>query len=355
MRSFLHKLAEAFAQGSKSRFWRGTALFLACVVTFATTYALILPAITIEYDTAENMPGFSLVEDAGWEDEDFELILEEETEEIEGAGIVVAIPDEEIDLQGEIGEVCPETEAEAENVPEDETVAEDETVPEDETGLEASSETETDLILEVEEGEISSGLIGEAEPPKKDPFYFLGSLENLDILVEVPGEALPEDTVMVLSPVEGEELREKVQVVVEDRVKEILAIKVTFLCEGKEIQPTSPIKVALQKVPTEGDQGIVSRMLERMLVSENELDIQALGETGEISIARIEALPEEIILDEELFEITEEDWATSDGHQAEADTEVKSSEPWVDSALKQENPTGATGERQTKKKHRKKR
>ena len=35
---------------------RATALFLAGVVTFSTTYALILPAITLEEDRAEDDP-----------------------------------------------------------------------------------------------------------------------------------------------------------------------------------------------------------------------------------------------------------------------------------------------------------
>ena len=60
MKNILRKLGILFAQGSKSRFWRGTAMTLACTVIFVTTYAMILPAITIEQDVAENMPGMFL-------------------------------------------------------------------------------------------------------------------------------------------------------------------------------------------------------------------------------------------------------------------------------------------------------
>ena len=41
---------------------RRLAMFMAGVVVFVTTYHLILPAITIEYDTALEMPGISFEE-----------------------------------------------------------------------------------------------------------------------------------------------------------------------------------------------------------------------------------------------------------------------------------------------------
>lgn len=39
---------------------RAAVLSVMCVVVFATTYALILPAITIDQHTAENEPGISI-------------------------------------------------------------------------------------------------------------------------------------------------------------------------------------------------------------------------------------------------------------------------------------------------------
>ena len=44
------------------RIWRRVALFMAAVVTFSTTYALILPAISLDNDAADNDPSIVLEE-----------------------------------------------------------------------------------------------------------------------------------------------------------------------------------------------------------------------------------------------------------------------------------------------------
>ena len=41
----------------QNRVRRGVALILAFIITFSTTYALVLPAITLEHDAAESMAG----------------------------------------------------------------------------------------------------------------------------------------------------------------------------------------------------------------------------------------------------------------------------------------------------------
>ena len=46
----------------ENRMRRSVALALAIIVTFSTTYSLVLPAITLEKDTAETMSGVSLSE-----------------------------------------------------------------------------------------------------------------------------------------------------------------------------------------------------------------------------------------------------------------------------------------------------
>ena len=50
----------------RNRIIRGFALTLSCIVIFTTTYALILPAITVDEEAAEGLPGFYL-EDPGEE------------------------------------------------------------------------------------------------------------------------------------------------------------------------------------------------------------------------------------------------------------------------------------------------
>ena len=54
------------------RRWQRTVTVLAAVITFATTYALILPAITVERDKTEDVGGMYLEQEAGqdemWEE-----------------------------------------------------------------------------------------------------------------------------------------------------------------------------------------------------------------------------------------------------------------------------------------------
>ena len=57
-----NKLTEMIEKIVENRMRRAIALTLAVVVTFTTTYALILPAVTLEKDTAETMSGVSLGE-----------------------------------------------------------------------------------------------------------------------------------------------------------------------------------------------------------------------------------------------------------------------------------------------------
>ena len=58
-------LLKRLIKSRNSRLFRTFTSILAAVVVFGTTYSLILPAITVDQDSAEEMPGFYL------EDEDF--------------------------------------------------------------------------------------------------------------------------------------------------------------------------------------------------------------------------------------------------------------------------------------------
>lgn len=54
------KLRERLNALMDGRTRRAIALVLAAVVTFSTTYSLVLPAISLEKDTAETMNGVSM-------------------------------------------------------------------------------------------------------------------------------------------------------------------------------------------------------------------------------------------------------------------------------------------------------
>ena len=55
-------------KNKKHKHWTRLVLAAAGIVVFFTTYALILPALTLEEDTAEDMPGIFLEEDGFFDD-----------------------------------------------------------------------------------------------------------------------------------------------------------------------------------------------------------------------------------------------------------------------------------------------
>ena len=63
MNSLWRKAAEFLNNRRKDKRWRKIVTSLAAVVVFVTTYALILPAITMDDETAEQEPGIVLVQD----------------------------------------------------------------------------------------------------------------------------------------------------------------------------------------------------------------------------------------------------------------------------------------------------
>ena len=76
-------------------YWRALATTLAGVVVFVTTYSLILPAITMEAEVAEELPGFSMEED-GFESD--EIVLDSGAdEEVDG----IASEDSGLDVTDE--------------------------------------------------------------------------------------------------------------------------------------------------------------------------------------------------------------------------------------------------------------
>ena len=58
------KFKYIFVQHKYKTTWRAIATFMAAVVVFVTTYGMILPAITMETEIAEEMPGIQLEHNA---------------------------------------------------------------------------------------------------------------------------------------------------------------------------------------------------------------------------------------------------------------------------------------------------
>ena len=62
-RNFLSEAQKYINKNRNRRTWKHIVIALACVVVFCTTYALILPAITTEKDTLEDVVGDAVYQD----------------------------------------------------------------------------------------------------------------------------------------------------------------------------------------------------------------------------------------------------------------------------------------------------
>ena len=62
-RKFLSEAQKYIKKNRNHRVWRNVVIALACVVVFCTTYSLILPAITTEQDTLEDVVGGTVSEE----------------------------------------------------------------------------------------------------------------------------------------------------------------------------------------------------------------------------------------------------------------------------------------------------
>ena len=149
--------------------WRTLAGILAVIVTFVTTYSLILPAITVSVEQVEEVGGLYLEEDdAEYEivediDEQYELIPQGTDTPLAGYGTEGTLDGEFIEDDDQLAETESEMEAagielwnETEEETETETETEIESESKTETGTEAGAvietevETETDAEIETE-------------------------------------------------------------------------------------------------------------------------------------------------------------------------------------------------------------
>ncbi len=168
---------------------------LAAMVVFVTTYALIIPAITLEQEVAEQDPGIVFEESAS--------------------------------------EYTPEVQAESETYEETEQQTEPEQPEEtdsfDEPGYEEQEEnTEAEILM-----------------PEMTLKYEIG---EITIFAEVPEGSLPEGARLEVTPVEDDEKLERIKAAVDEETKidHITAFDIRFLsAEGEETEPLAPVKVSM--------------------------------------------------------------------------------------------------------------
>lgn len=285
-----------------NKIWKALAGIMAIIVTFSVTYSLIMPAITVSRDQADEIAGlylddseevFDIVEDDGDEDElwssegnaiqhtgvlengwDGILIEEEREDETEddsedtSSGIELEEPAQSGNLDAHYTyeqELSTETEAETtavtEQDPEDEaetetesqteisveTESETEVETESETEVETESETESEIEIQTEsETEIETETESETQYPAQ---RFTASENGVLIIVNAPESAFPEGTTMTVSHVDDEQTLKGIEEAAQTDEKLISRIEAVDICfrdaDGNEIEPKAPVSVCM--------------------------------------------------------------------------------------------------------------
>ena len=165
---------------------------LAVFVVFLSTYAMTLPALTLDEETADTEAG---------------IVLEENN-----------YTEEEIS---------------------------------DELSFEQSEEN-NEAVIEISENEENIEEIHEEEKTIESfgPFFFYDDSTDVIVSVEAPEGAFEENTVMIVTPVREEEVIDTVNSTLENdesnnRATKIQAVDISFYCNDEEVEPLLPIKVSL--------------------------------------------------------------------------------------------------------------
>ena len=157
-------------------------IIAAALVAFFTIYSLVLPAITLDNDTAGDEPGLSS-----------DTLSQEEVNELE-------------------------------------TVYDPFSIEEERENAKNGNDKEDEILSGSE--------------VREDVLYFFDKTTDVFVSVEAPLDAFPEGTVMVVTPIDEEEVLDAVSNTVE-KVKRVQAVDITFYFNGEEIEPLKPIKVSL--------------------------------------------------------------------------------------------------------------
>ncbi len=182
---------------------------LASIVVFVTTYMLVLPALTIDEETAIQDPAISN-----------ETLTQEQVNELETVADPFTIEQEREDALAnteEKTEITDETSEESLNV------LENEEAKEQEIEIKNTAEVSGDLL------------------------YFKDESTSVKVYVEAPLEAFPEGTYMVVTPIESHEVLDSVNSALDNtKAKKVEAVDITFYDkDGNEIEPSTQIKVSL--------------------------------------------------------------------------------------------------------------
>ena len=241
---------------------------LASIVVFSTTYALILPAVTLSQDAASEDPGIYI-----------ESLEQEYTAPVE----------EYIELSEEFEP------AEAVEEPEQDTAAEAQEIEEitqPEEGEETAEEPELEeAIDEIEETVDPEDSADEETAPEMAAQSFFAEAGGVSVSVEADEGAFPTGTEMTVREVGEDEILDSVSDVVGGEIVRVHAVDITFTdLDGNEIEPAIPIRVTMSAAAVEEAEPVIVHV-------DGEGEAEIIAHDEEASEA------EEIVFDAEAFSV----------------------------------------------------
>ena len=203
----LQKIEQILRHQKRWKKWQKVVASLACVVVFITTYALILPAITMDRDEAQSQGGIS------WED------MQEAEETVASADAQGA--DQDGILSAEEANLIAGSELDV-------------------------SEEQAEMDVVGEENSVGEGTLNPEAASERPAAIFDEVAGDVTVHVEAPEGAFPVGTTMKVEPVEDAQVMAAVQNAVEDPVTKVSAVDIIFLdASGNEIEPAAEIKVSM--------------------------------------------------------------------------------------------------------------
>ena len=209
----LKKIEQILRYQRKWKKWQKVVASLACIVVFITTYALILPAITMDRDEAQSQGGIS------WEG------MQEEEETVASADAQGA--DQDGILSAEEANLIAGSELDV-------------------------SEEQAEMDVVGEENSAGEGTLNPEAASERPAAIFDEVAGDVTVHVEAPEGAFPVGTTMKVEPVADEQVMDAVQSAVEDPVTKVSAVDIIFLdASGNEIEPAAEIKVSMSSTVME--------------------------------------------------------------------------------------------------------
>ncbi len=266
MNKILKKTLDLINQQKRKKNWlRATSIFAALVI-FATTYALILPALTMEEEVAMETPGIVLEQEAPAA----EQVAAEPAPEPEPAAVEEPAPEPEPAV---VEEPAPEPEPAAEEPapePEAQTPAEAQTQAATEVQTQAPAEAQTQAATEVQTQAPTDPQIqedSEAQTPVEAEAQVSEKAESEQETAEKPTE----DTEAPTEETETESETKEVKALQEFTAHENgLKVKVTLDNETKDYPETTQLRV--RQILRDNDGDLFGASREKILewVGENE-------------------------------------------------------------------------------------